>query len=65
MSKPGSTLNLQKKLTGHILIRRGAETWEVPLCYVYANKDDTNGMVLMLQDKSDAATQIQITIEKE
>lgn len=65
MSKRDNTLNLQKKLIGHVLIRKGPDTWEVPVCFVYGNKDDKNEMVMMLQDKSDSGTQIQITIEKE
>lgn len=66
MLKKEATLNLQKKLTAHVLIRRGIETWEIPVCFVYAKKknDESNVELIIFQDKADATTQIQITLQK-
>lgn len=66
MVKKDTTLNLQKKLTAHVLIRKGKDTWEIPVCFVYAKNrpNDSNVELIMFQDKANADTQIQITLEK-
>lgn len=58
-------LELKEDMIAHVFIRKGNDTWEIPLCIVYGNKKNEKDITMMIQDQNNPENQIQITFEKQ